>query len=107
QTISSINNLSPGIYSVTVSDSCSASVISSCTIADPPPLSATCGGVNISCHGAGNGTVSVTANGGSTAYSYLWSNGATTSTISNLTVNIYAVTVSNICGTTSCSYSIT
>jgi hypothetical protein len=45
-----------------------------------------------------NGSATVTATGGATPYTYVWSNGATTATISNLTAATYTVTVSGGAG---------
>ncbi len=51
-----------------------------------------------------NGSASVIASGGSGGYSYLWSNGATTATITGLLGGTYSVVISDSNGcTTSCS----
>jgi hypothetical protein len=49
-----------------------------------------------------NGTATVTAIGGSAPYSYSWSNSATTSTVNNLVVGAYTVTITdnNACAVT-------
>ena len=59
------------------------------TTATVTPVNATCSG----------GSASVTMSGGSPPYTYLWSNGQTTSSVSNLTTGNYSVTVttSNSC----------
>ncbi|HSK13310.1 MAG TPA: M12 family metallo-peptidase, partial [Phnomibacter sp.] len=56
-----------------------------------PALSFTKNDVN--CFGGSNGSATVSASNGTTPYAYLWSNGATTATISNLTAGTYQVTV--------------
>lgn len=58
-------------------------------------LSITTSGNNVSCNGGNNGTATATATGGSNGYTYVWSNGATTQTISNLAAGTYTVTVSS------------
>ncbi|MCD6069252.1 MAG: hypothetical protein K0S33_4078, partial [Bacteroidetes bacterium] len=65
------------------------------------PLSATATATNESCAGSCNGTASVTAvTGGNGVYTYAWSNGATTGSISGLCAGTYTVTISNaICST--------
>lgn len=56
----------------------------------------------VTCIGLHNGSITVTPSFGSEPYSYLWSNGATSQTITNLPVGNYTVTVvgSNNCSTT-------
>lgn len=49
--------------------------------------------VNMSCPGGNSGQASVTVTGGVAPFRYLWSNGSTSSSISELTAGNYAVTV--------------
>ncbi len=108
ETTSAISNLSAGTYTVTVTDNFQATVTCSYVVTDPSILNVVCSGSNISCNGANNGSVAATASGGSLSYSYLWSSGETTSSISGLSVNTYTVTVTDNCITTvTCSYVIT
>ncbi|MBN8677158.1 MAG: T9SS type A sorting domain-containing protein [Chitinophagales bacterium] len=53
-------------------------------------------GTNITCHGDHNGTATANPSGGWFPYTYLWSNGATTQTITNLGPGNYCVTVTDI-----------
>jgi len=65
----------------------------------PSSLAANCGLVsNVSCYGATNGSVNVSATGGTGPYTYLWSNGATTSAITGLAPGNYSVTVTDAIG---------
>ncbi|TKD63385.1 T9SS type A sorting domain-containing protein [Flavobacterium sp. ASW18X] len=50
---------------------------------------------NVSCAGADDGTASVSVTGGIAPYTYEWSSGETTETISNLAAGIYSVTVTD------------
>jgi len=52
-------------------------------------------GIDASCANEKDGQITVTVTGGVGPYSYLWSNGATTSTIENLDVGYYKVTVTD------------
>ncbi len=53
-------------------------------------------GTNVTCSGFNNGTATATPSGGWFPYTYLWSNGATTQTITNLAPGNYCVTVTDI-----------
>ncbi len=55
--------------------------------------------VNTTC-GDNNGALTVSASGGAGAYSYTWSNGATTASITGLTAGDYTVTVTDANGCT-------
>lgn len=50
---------------------------------------------NVSCHGAINGSATVSASGGSGNYTYMWSNGATIASQSALAAGMYYVDVSD------------
>jgi gliding motility-associated-like protein len=109
-TTANISNLSTGAYSVTVTDANGCSVTSN-TINITGPVgalvsSASVGG-NVSCNGGNNGTASVTNTGGVAGFTYAWSNGATTPSISGLTAGSYSVVVTDALGCTSTSNNIT
>ena len=53
-------------------------------------------GTNVTCNGLHNGTATANPSGGWFPYTYLWSNGATTQTITNLGPGNYCVTVTDI-----------
>ena len=63
-------------------------------------FSVTVEGTNVECFGLGDGTATATPSGGATPYSYLWSNGGTTQTITNLNTGVYRVTVTDNGGQT-------
>lgn len=93
------NQLTAGTYTVTASDIKGCTAETSITVNEPPQLSVIMNSTNISCFGATNGTGTVTATGGTTPYSYAWSNSATTNSISNLGAGSYNFTVTdaNLC----------
>lgn len=95
---SSINGLSAGNYSVTVSDANGCSDSSNFSIAQPPALLAALSSTNVTCNAGNDGSASVVASGGAPAYSYLWSDGQTASTASGLSVGSYSVTISDANG---------
>ena len=51
---------------------------------------------SVSCFGGSNGTATATPSGGSGSYDYLWSNGATTRTITGLEAGFYSVWVGDV-----------
>ncbi len=53
---------------------------------------------NVSCNGGSDGSISATPNNGQAAYTYAWSNGANTSTISGLAAGNYSVTITDANG---------
>lgn len=53
---------------------------------------------DVSCNGGSNGTISLSVDGGTAPYTYLWSNGATSSSITELTAGSYSVTVRDSSG---------
>src|SRR6185436_18289455 len=105
---SSISSLMAGTYSVTVTDDHSCTTTCSYEVTQPAAaLTALCSGSDVSCFGGNNGTASAAVSGGTPDYSYTWSNGANTSSISPLTAGTYSVTVTDdhSC-TTTCSYEV-
>lgn len=95
QTSNPATGLGAGNFSVTVTDNNGCASIASVTITEPPSLSAGASGTDISCNGAADGSAAATASGGSTPYSFLWSNGQSTPAISGLSAGSYSVTVSD------------
>lgn len=55
---------------------------------------------NVTCNGASDGTANVSVSGGRAPYTYLWSNGATTSSISSLPPGTYSLVVTDADGCT-------
>lgn len=88
-----VGGLSPGTYFVTVTDIKGCQKVASVKITEPAPLTITTDVTEVACFGGNNGGASVNVSGGTAPYSYYWSNGATTSSVSNLSAGIYTVTV--------------
>lgn len=85
-----------GGYSVTVTDANSCTVSTSGTIGQPAaPLSASSTVVPVSCFSGNNGSIDLTVSGGTTTYTYGWSNSASSQDISTLTSGSYTVTITD------------
>lgn len=96
-------NLIAGNYSVTITDNNSCTAVSSVNITEPINLTASISAANnVSCKNGNNGNATVSANGGTAPYTYLWSNNQTTATANSLSAGNYVVTVTdaNQCITT-------
>ncbi|MDZ7879361.1 MAG: T9SS type A sorting domain-containing protein [Saprospiraceae bacterium] len=100
-TIAVIANLGANSYSLTVTDASGCTAIKSATITQPSAVTATATSTASSC-GATNGSATVVAGGGTAPYTYAWTNGGSTATISNLGAGTYTVSVtdSKACRTT-------
>ncbi len=97
QNTSSINNLSPGNYSLTVTDSKGCQVLQSFEIEayDCSSFGASVQSTSVSCYGGTDGTANANPQGGSSPYLYIWSNGSTNQQISNLPAGTYSVTITD------------
>lgn len=92
---SAATGLSSGNYTVTVTDVNNCTATASQLITQPTLLTATSGGVNASCNGSSTGSVNVVAGGGTTPYSYLWSNNVSGNTQANIPAGTYSVAVTD------------
>lgn len=95
QTTSTINILSAGIYQVTITDANGCLTSSSATVSNAGAPAITVTSQNVTCEGGNNGSASVSATGGATPYTYVWSDGQTTSAATGLAEGNYSVTVSD------------
>lgn len=88
-----ISALIAGTYTVTIRDANGCSVIENGVITEPAVLSATLTASNVTCNGTNNGIATCVVSGGTPVYIYKWSQGGTSSIISNLAPGSYTVTV--------------
>ena len=95
ETTKDLTDLGPGVYDLTVTDDSNCVISESFTINEPDVLSLTVQTINIDCNGSGNGSINLTVVGGTTPYSYLWSNGAVTEDLSGISGGLYTVTVTD------------
>ncbi len=97
-TSAAINNLSGGIYSVTVTDANGCTQSGSETVGNTSTLSLLPGQQSTTCVGSTDGAALVTVSGGTSPYTYTWSNGATGAAITGLAAGNYTVTVQDAQG---------
>ncbi|MCO6480757.1 MAG: hypothetical protein J5I94_29215, partial [Phaeodactylibacter sp.] len=68
--------LTAGAYTVTVTDSEGCTALETVVINEPPAIElAVASATAVSCHGASDGSIAITAGGGTGALSYAWDNG--------------------------------
>ncbi|WP_410503566.1 hypothetical protein, partial [Flavobacterium sp. Root901] len=96
QTNPTATGLAAGTYNVTVTDAESTQITRSITINQPAAaVNATALTTPVSCFGGSNGTATVTPSGGTSPYTYLWSDGQTAATAAGLTAGTYSVTITD------------
>jgi hypothetical protein len=93
-TTASITNVPAGSYSVTVTDENGCENMANVIITEPLPVSINLSGTDETDNNA-DGTATASPGGGTPPYAFLWSNGATTGTITNLSAGVYTVTVTD------------
>jgi hypothetical protein len=98
-TNSNITGVTAGSYTVTVTDNKLCTKIKSVVIGEPAlalDIIKT-DSINVTCHGGSNGSINVSATGGTPTYRYGWSDskGTLGTLVSNLTAGDYSVTVTD------------
>ena len=100
QSSQSIENLAAGTYAITVSDSQGCIAIGNIVLTSASQVNLSISTSDISCPGANDGSATVTPSGGTPPYSYSWSNGSNSPSISNLAAGSYGVTITDANGCT-------
>lgn len=100
-TTQTVNNLTAGLYTITVTDSFSpqASISIWINIYQPEALAVIGELTNTTC-GNDNGIINLSTSGGYSPYSFAWNNGETNSHIENLAYGIYYCTITDGVGCT-------
>ena len=93
QTTATATGLPAGTYSVTATDGGSCTAEATVTIDEPEPLSVEFATTDNDCFGEFEGTATATATGGTGNLTYLWETGEVSTTITNLFVGTYYITV--------------
>jgi gliding motility-associated-like protein len=98
ETTGSISNLCAGTYTLSITDSANCTATQTFTLSQPNPISISSTSTLASCNQC-DGTATVTPIGGTAPFSYLWSNGQTSSSVTGLCsgVNSIEITDGNGC----------
>lgn len=101
-TTATLSNLVAGTYSATITDDNGCTFIVTENVTQPATsVAATTTAVNVACFGGSNGSVTVTATGGTAPYTYSWAGSAnTTATLPNVAAGTFTVTVTDNNGCT-------
>ncbi|HKR04144.1 MAG TPA: kelch repeat-containing protein [Bacteroidia bacterium] len=103
QTTSCIQNLSAGIYTVSITDSHGCTGTMSYNLTQPAQIQIFFTPVNATCQTCANGSITASSViGGMGPYTYSWSNGGTTSFINNLLPGTYTCCVTDALGCVFC-----
>ncbi len=98
-TTASIAGVVAGTYTVTTTDAKGCTDTDSVTITEPSALvAATTLDSNVTCFGYANGGATASATGGTTPYTYAWSNFDTTASITSAPVGSYSVWITDANG---------
>ena len=95
-TTQDISNLPVGIYSVIVTDQNNCVINDTIQLTQPAaPLTLSAIETDILCFSDSTGSIDITISGGTAPYTYLWSNGETTSDVDNLVAGVYSLLVTD------------
>ncbi|MBK8847549.1 MAG: hypothetical protein IPO27_13815 [Bacteroidetes bacterium] len=92
--------LSAGTYTVTATDAASCTEAATFTVTEPALLGMSGTPTDVTTNGGNNGSIDVTATGGTPAYTYVWNDGDTNEDRTNLSAGTYTVTVTDANGCT-------
>ncbi|MCK6693064.1 MAG: HYR domain-containing protein, partial [Thermoanaerobaculia bacterium] len=100
--LQTITSLAPGLYVVTVTDANNCTATNTETVVLPAiEFEADIDeSDHVTCRGGADGTATASAHGGTPGYTYLWSNGQSTATATNLPAGVFTVTVTDSGGCT-------
>lgn len=92
QTAFNATFLTPNTYVVTLTDAIGCTLTDSVSISQPPKIKTDIAIVDVDCYGFSSGSITATPVIGIAPFTFLWNNGETSATISNLTSGVYSMT---------------
>tara|TARA_R110002096_G_scaffold353021_1_gene546292 strand:- start:4932 stop:11306 length:6375 start_codon:yes stop_codon:yes gene_type:complete len=96
QTSDTAFNLIAGNYQVTITDFNNCTDTTNVTITEPAILSLSINSENLTCFQNNSGSAKAIVSGGTSPYTYLWSNNESIDSIQNLAAGVYRVTVTDL-----------
>lgn len=87
--------LIPATYTITITDEHACTATAAAQVNEPMPLLASAMIHDVPCFSASNGSIDLTVSGGTMPYSYFWSNGQSSSSISGLVAGTYIATITD------------
>ncbi|HHM21476.1 MAG TPA: T9SS type A sorting domain-containing protein, partial [Bacteroidetes bacterium] len=94
-TTATINSLTAASYSVTVTGADGCSATDSYEVTQPAQLSAMATITNAGCDHSTDGSIELSANGGTPGYDFLWSNGTSGPVLDSVASGTYSVTITD------------
>jgi gliding motility-associated-like protein len=95
------SNVAQGTYTVTVTDANGCTITNSIAVTQPTLLTANIDSTDsVECFGQSSGIAYASGSGGTTTYTFLWSNGSTADTASGLAAGNHTVTITDANGCT-------
>ena len=94
-TTSGVANLSPGTYTVTITDSVGCQASTNVSITNSPGISITTTTVDATCFGLANGSATASGLNGQPPFTYSWTGNLNGSAVTNLAAGNYTVTATD------------
>ena len=91
-----LQNVVAGQYIVTTTDANNCTKSDTVTLSQPLAIMTSANIYDVNCFGGSDGSIDVLVSGGTSPYTYTWSNGDSTNIISNLTSGFYYLSVIDI-----------
>ncbi len=94
-TTEDITGLVAGIYTLTVTDVNACSASGGTVVGEAAALLLSASVTDVTCNGESSGVIALSVAGGTSPYTYLWSNGAATESLAGVAAGTYAVVVTD------------
>ncbi len=101
-TLHNLTNVGAGVYTLTITDANGCTASNTTNVGQPAAVITILTATNATCNGTPTGSIISSINGGTGAYTYDWSNNATSQNLINVIAGNYTITVkdANLCSAT-------